>query len=322
MLEIFVIGCGGTQPLPFRHLSSIMVRHKGQCFLFDCGEGTQVSLKRQGLRWKNISHMFVSHIHADHVTGIPGLMMLSSQVQREEPLHIVAPKKVCEFISSICNNLNIYINYPLHLQHIEFNSDLQCLYKNEEVQISCFPLIHTQPNVGFLIEEKQRPGIFSPEAATKLAVPCGPLWHALQHGQTVENIYSTEIKPEQVLGLPRRGTRMAFVSDTLYHEKIAEYVQGVDLLICEGMFTRDLKDNAHDKKHMTAEEAAWVAKTAGVQQLALTHFSPRYSNRDLKILLKEAKEIFPQTILCRDALSLKLCAQKISSVNRAQQKDL
>ena len=306
MLEIFVIGCGGTQPLPRRHLSSIMVRRNGQSFLFDCGEGTQVSLRRQGLRWKKISHMFISHIHADHVTGIPGLMMLSSQIEREEPLHIVAPKRVCEFITSICKNLNIYINYPFKLQHIGFPKALQCLYEDEELQISCFPLVHSQPTVGFLIEEKMRPGVFSPEAATALAVPRGPLWGALQRGESVQNRRGVTVRPEQVLGLPRPGVRLAFMTDTLYCEETAEYVQGVDLLICEGMFERALAENAHEKKHMTAEEASWIAKAANVKQLALTHFSPRYLDRDLKTLLREAQEIFPNTILCRDGLSLQI----------------
>ncbi len=306
MLEIFVIGCGGTQPLPRRHLSSIMVRRNGQCFLFDCGEGTQVSLKRQGLRWKSISHMFVTHIHADHVTGIPGLMMLSSQVDRTEPLHIIAPKKVCEFISGVCKSLNIYINYPFELQHIEFKHCVQLLYEDAELQISCFPLRHTQPTVGFLIEEKLRPGVFSPERAVALSVPKGPLWGALQRGETVQNGRNEMVLPEQVLGPARPGARLAFMTDTLYHEQAAEYVKSVDLLICEGMFEEALAETAHDKKHMTGAEAARTARNAGVGQLALTHFSPRYLDRDLKILLREARELFPNSILCRDGLHLEL----------------
>ncbi|WGK70432.1 ribonuclease Z [Candidatus Haliotispira prima] len=313
LLEIFIIGCGGTQPLPRRHLSSIMVRRNGQSFLFDCGEGTQISLKRQGLRWKNISHMFISHIHADHVTGIPGLMMLSSQVERVEPLHIVAPKGVCDFISGICKSLNIYINYPFRLRHIEFRQESQVLYEDDELKISCFPLVHSQPTVGFLVEEKMRPGIFVPERAAALAVPRGPLWGALQRGQTVQNERGETVRPEDVLGEPRPGARLAFMTDTLYHEKAAEYVQDVDLLICEGMFARDLTENAHEKKHMTAPEAALIAKTAGVQQLALTHFSPRYLDRELKTLLSEAQEIFPETILCRDGLHWTLQATEGSA---------
>ena len=306
MLEVFVIGCGGTQPLPRRHLSSIMVRRNGQCFLFDCGEGTQVSLRRQGLRWKNISHMFISHIHADHVTGIPGMMMLSSQVEREQPLHIFAPKGVCRFVSVICEALHIHINYPLHLQPVAFVQKQQLLYEDAELQISCFPLLHSQPTVGWLIEEKPRPGVFSPERATQAGVPKGPLWGALQRGQAVENAQGQTVRPQQVLGAPLPGARLAFMTDTLYYEGAAEYVQGVDLLICEGMFERTLAANAHEKKHMTAEEAARIAQAAEARQLALTHFSPRYIERELKVLLREAKEIFPNTILCRDGLYLEL----------------
>ncbi len=306
MLEIFIIGCGGSLPLPHRHLSSIMVRRNGQCFLFDCGEGTQVSLKKQGLRWKNISHMFISHIHADHVTGIPGLLMLSSQVQRVEPLYIMAPKGVCNFVTSICKSLKIYINYPFQLEPILYRQGLQCLYEDEELQISCFPLVHTQPTVGFLVEEKQRPGVFSPEAAKALEVACGPLWGSLQRGKPVTNQRGEQVMPEQVLGDPRPGVRLAFMTDTLYHQSVSQYIRGVDLLICEGMFEQVLSENAHQKKHLTAQQAAWIAKDARAKQLALTHFSPRYLNRELKVLLQEAQQVFPNTILCQDGLSLEL----------------
>lgn len=309
MLEVFIVGCGGTQPLPRRHLSSIMVRRNGQAFLFDCGEGTQVALKRQGLKWKQITHIISSHIHADHVTGIPGLMMLSSQVERSEPLNIMGPKGLAQFIQGTRDSLNMFINYPVNVVTIEvgpLGSPLQTLFEDEELRVSCFPSIHSQPCVGFLVEEKARPGVFSPEAALALKVPKGPLWSQLQHGHKVCNSEGQEVSPEQVLGPPRKGKRLGFMTDSLYHPIFAEYFSGVDLLICEGMFAEELTETAHEKKHMTAKEAAKLAKEAGAKRLALTHFSPRYTDRQIKDLLPEAQEVFAESFLCYDGLYIEL----------------
>ncbi|MDL2229423.1 ribonuclease Z [Treponema sp. OttesenSCG-928-L16] len=297
-LEAFILGCGGMVPLPNRHLTSVLLRREGELFLFDGGEGTQVSLRRLNLRWKKISAIFVSHTHADHVTGLPGILMLSSQVDRDDPLYIIGPPRIAEYIESSRRVLDMYINYEIIVKEI---SESGVVYEGDGFHVRAFPLRHTKPCMGYAFEEEGRPGQFHPEKAEALGVPRGPLWSALQNGQTVDAADGSTVRPEQVLGSPRSGRKFSYVTDTLAFPEIAPEVSDSDLLVCEGMFERDLAESAREKKHMTAVQAARIALDAGgIKKLALIHYSPRYTEYNLKRLLKEAQDVFPETVLCRD----------------------
>jgi ribonuclease Z len=297
-LEAFILGCGGMMPLPNRHLTSVLLRREGELFLFDGGEGTQVSLRRLNLRWKKISVIFISHTHADHVTGIPGLLMLSSQVDRDDPLYIIGPPRITEYLETSRRVLDMYINFEIIVQEI---TSPGIVYRGDGFHVRCFPLRHTKPCYGYTLEEEMRPGEFHPERAEELNVPQGPLWGKLQKGEAVTAADGREVRPSDVLGPPRMGRKFSFVTDTLAFPEISVHVTGSDLFVCEGMFARDVAEDAHAKKHMTAEEAAQIASASeGVKKLALIHYSPRYTDYDLKQLLKEAKLIFPNTELTRD----------------------
>ncbi len=297
-LEAFVLGSGGMMPLPNRHLTSVLLRREGELFLFDGGEGTQVSLRRLNLRWKKISAIFVSHTHADHVTGLPGILMLSAQVDRDDPLVIVGPPRIAEYIESSRRVLDMYINYEIIVKEI---TEPGVVYEGEGFRVRAFPLRHTKPCVGYCFEEDGRPGAFHPEKAEALGVPRGPLWAKLQSGESVQASDGSAVHPQQVLGDPRSGRKFSYVTDSLYFPEIASEVSGSDLFVCEGMFERDLAESAKEKKHMTAEQAARIAKAAGgIKKMALIHYSPRYTEHNLKQLLKEAQEIFPETVLSRD----------------------
>ena len=298
-LEAFVLGCGGMMPLPNRHLTSVLLRREGELFLFDGGEGTQVSIRRLNLRWKKISVIFISHTHADHVTGIPGILMLSSQVDRDDPLYIIGPPRIAEYIEASRRVLDMYINYEIIVKEI---LDPGVVYEGEGFHIRAFPLRHTKPCYGYTLEEDRRPGEFHPELAEALGVKRGPLWSRLQDGECVIAENGSEVRPEQVLGPSRSGRKFSFVTDTLAFDGIAPEVAGSDLLVCEGMFERELLESALEKKHMTAEQAAQIALAAKVKKLALIHYSPRYNEFNLKQLLKEAEAIFPATVLSRDRM--------------------
>jgi ribonuclease Z len=299
-LEAFVLGCGGMMPLPYRHLTSVLLRREGDLFLFDGGEGTQVSLRRLNLKWKKINAIFVSHTHADHVTGLPGILMLSSQVDRTEPLYIIGPPKIAEYIETSRKVLDMYINYPIVVKEI---TEPGVVYSGEDFYVRAFPLKHTKTCVGYTLEELERPGEFNPEKAKELGVPCGPLWSKLQHGESVMTDDGKLVRPEEVMGKNRSGRKVSYVTDTLYLPSIADEVRGSDLLFCEGMFTEEYADQAAEKKHMTAKQAARIAKDANVGKMALIHYSPRYSDYELNGILSEAKEIFPETVLSRDRMS-------------------
>ncbi|WP_315326894.1 ribonuclease Z [Treponema socranskii] len=298
-MEAFVLGCGGMMPLPYRHLTSVLLRREGELFLFDGGEGTQVSLRRLNLKWKKINAIFVSHTHADHVTGLPGIMMLSSQVDRTEPLYIYGPPKIAEYIETSRKVLDMFINYPVVVKEIT----APCVvHGGEGFYIRAFPLAHTKTCVGYTLEELDRPGEFSPEKAKALKVPMGPLWGKLQKGESVTASDGKTVTPDQVLGPSRSGRKFSYVTDTLYKPSIADEVRGSDLLICEGMFEEALIDQAREKKHMTAKQAATIARDAGVKRMAMIHYSPRYTDRELSVLLDEARTIFPAAELTKDRM--------------------
>ena len=298
-LEAFVLGCGGMMPLPYRHLTSVLLRREGDLFLFDGGEGTQVSLRRLNLKWKKINAIFVSHTHADHVTGIPGILMLSAQVDRDEPLYIYGPPKIAEYIETSRKVLDMYINYPIIVKEIT----APCVvHEGDGFYIRAFPLQHTKTCVGYTLEELNRPGEFNPEKARALNVPVGPLWSKLQSGESVLSADGKTVTPEQVMGAPRSGRKVSYVTDTLYLPSIAKEVQGSDLLFCEGMFDSELEQTAAEKKHMTAAQAATIARDAKVKQMAMIHYSPRYTDKELKVLLDEAQKIFPETVLSKDRM--------------------
>jgi len=298
-LEAFVLGCGGMMPLPNRHLTSVLIRREGELFLFDCGEGTQVSLRRLNLRWKKISVIFISHTHADHVTGIPGLLMLSSQVDRDDPLYIIGPPRIGEYVETSRRVLDMYINYEIVIQEVTAPG---IVYRGDGFHIRAFPLRHTKPCYGYTLEEDKRPGEFHPEKAEALGVTRGPLWAALQSGQTVKAQNGSDVLPAQVLGESRTGRKFSFVTDTLAFPEIADEVAGSDLFVCEGMFEKALEESAREKKHMTADQAARIALAAQVKKLALIHYSPRYTEYELKQVIKEATVIFPDTVLSRDRM--------------------
>ena len=279
-LEAFILGCGGMMPLPYRHLTSVLLRREGDLFLFDAGEGTQVSLRRLNLRWKKINTIFISHTHADHVTGLPGILMLSAQVDRDEPLYIIGPPKIKEYIETSRRVLDMFINYEIIIREI---TDPGVIYKTDEFQVRAFWLEHTKPCLGYVFEEFPRPGAFDPEAARRLHVPCGPLWSKLQAGESVKASDGSIVESSH---LP----------------SIAPEVAGSDFFVCESMFEKGMEQDAAEKKHMTCTQAALIAKEAAVKKMALIHYSPRYTDYELKQLLKDAQSIFPNTVLSKDRM--------------------
>ena len=310
-MESFILGTGGMMPLPNRYLTSMLLRREGELFLFDCGEATQISLRQLNLKWKKISVILISHTHADHITGLPGILMLTAQVERDEPLIIIGPPKVKEYVEASRKTLDMFINYPIEVREIEDPGTPGEVYRGEGYRIRSFPLRHSRVCVGYTLEEDPRPGIFFPQKAMDIAVPRGPLWGRLQKGESVKLDDGSTVLPEQVMGDSRQGRKVSFVTDTAWKDSIPQEVAGSDLLICEGMFAEDLAESAREKKHLTARQAGQLAVKAGnIRRMGLIHYSPRYMNRELKILRDEAREFFPDTFLCRDQMVIQIPHQE------------
>ena len=256
-----------------------------------------MSLRRLNLRWKKITAIFISHTHADHVTGLPGILMLSSQVDRDDPLVICGPPRIREFVEAMRRTLDMYINYEIVVKEIDGAAEA---FAGDGYRISSHPLVHTKPCLAWCLDEDMRPGVFYPQKAEALGVPRGPMWSALQDGSPVRLDDGRTVHPREVLGERRRGRKFCFATDTVAAPGLAEFARGSDLFVCEGMFDSELAETAAEKRHLTAAQAARIAREAGVRRLGLIHYSPRYADRELKRLLGEAKEIFPETFLCRD----------------------
>ena len=289
-------------PLPGRFLTSVLVRRDGDLFLFDSGEGTQVSMKMLNLRWKKISAIFISHMHADHVTGLPGILMLSSQVDRTDPLYVIGPQKLGDYIESSRRILDMYINYEIRF----IPAETGIVYSGDGFSVQAFPLIHTKPCFGYALVEEKRKGEFYPDKAMELGIPKGKLWGQLQNGMSVTLDDGRTIESSMVMGTAREGRKISYVTDTMYFPQIADYVHDSDILFCEGMFEKALRDTAREKKHMTSYEAGLIARDSGSLKLCLQHYSPRYSDRELRILERDAKEVFPDTVLTRDRMTFSI----------------
>jgi ribonuclease Z len=303
-LELFVLGTGGMMPLPGRFLTSVLLRREGELFLFDSGEGTQVSLRKLNLKWKKISAIFISHTHADHVTGLPGILMLSSQVERDEPLYIFGPPRIKEYVEMNKKVLDMYINYEIIVKEI---TGPEVVYKGDGFIINAFPLKHTKPCIGYSLVEEDRSGIFYPEKAILHKVPMGPLWSELQKGNNILLDNGDTVFASDVMGDQRSGRKVSFITDTQYFSEISDFVKDSDLLICEGMFKSDLEESALKKRHMTSAQAGRISSDAGgVKKLGLIHYSPRYTKYELIGLLEEAKAIFPNTFLTKDGQQIEI----------------
>lgn len=297
--ECILLGTGGMAPLPHRLLVSLAVRFNGGIYLFDAGEGVQLGWKKAGLGVRGMRLIAVTHLHADHCLGLPGLMMFKSQMQDPDPLTILGPPGITRFVEANREILQFYINYDVNfVEWTETSNDLA--FEDEQVRIFWQPMKHTRFCLGYRMEETERPGLFNPEKALKLQVPKGPLWGRLQRGESVEATTGRTVSPAQVLGPQRRGRRVAFVVDTRPVKGIYRLCKDVDIAFIEGMFLPEHAQEADAKGHMTVVEASAVAERAGAARAVLVHLSPRYKPEDLDSLEEAARKRFDRASIGRD----------------------
>ena len=268
MLDVCLLGTGGMMPLPYRWLTSLLTRYNGSSLLIDCGEGTQVAMKKAGFSAKPIDVMCFTHYHADHISGLPGMLLTMGNAERVEPLTMIGPKgleRVVEALRTIAPEL------PFEIRYIEIDGPEMTIELNGYV-IHAFRVNHNVVCYGYTLEIK-RAGLFNVEAAKQLPIPKN-YWGRLQRGETVAYEGCT-YTPDMVMGEPRKGIKLTYCTDTRPTQSLVEAAKGSDLLICEGMYAEPEKlAKAKQYKHMTFYEAARVAKDAEVGQLWLTHFSP------------------------------------------------
>jgi ribonuclease Z len=286
-LSVFFAGTAGSIPTPRRGLPALLVRRGGDRILVDCGEGTQRQLV-QSVGLTELTEVFLTHFHADHWLGLPGLLKTFDLRGRERPLAIHGPPGLRELLT-LAMRIAGRVRFELQLVELAPGDVLE----RDGYQIAPVAVAHRISNaLGYVLYEDPRPGEFDPEAATALGLVPGPEFGRLQQGEVIRGV-----RPEQVLGPPRPGRKIVISGDTTPCETLAIASHAADLLVHEATFTEDEHDRAAETGHSTAGQAATLARDAGVSVLALTHFSTRYPPSALR---DESRAIFPRTVLPRD----------------------
>lgn len=298
MIDVCLLGTCGMMPMPGRWLSCALVRCGSNLVLIDCGEGTQVPWKTAGWGFRQLGAICLTHMHADHVAGLPGVLFMVAHAGRTEPLEIYGPAGTTYVIDGL-RRIAADLPFPINIHEIKNGAHFEL---PGGLHASCCAAAHGIPCLAYRMELRRQPA-FQPEQARALGLPV-QLWSKLQHGATVEYNGQT-FKPEQVLGEPRRGISLAMITDTRPTEQLSAFARDVDLLICESMY-----DNPEDfpqaraNAHMLASESAGIALKAGAHQLVLTHFSPKIT--DTSWAEKAARRVFPNTRAARDGMVITL----------------
>lgn len=292
-MKVVFLGTGGTYPSKIRNVTSIAVQMPGEVLMFDCGEGTQRQLMRSSVSFMKIKKIFVSHLHADHFLGIPGLVQSMSLNGREDELLIYGPRGMAATVESMMNLGYFKSGFRVTATDLPAKATLDFdgyFVRTEEAA-------HSVPCLAYSIEEKPRRGRFSLAKAKRLKIPEGPLYRQLQEGSSVK-IRGRTIRPGQVVGPKRPGRKMVYSGDTRPSRKIVVFAKGADVLIHDCTLDSSHKDLAAGFGHSTAAQAADIARRAGVKKLFLVHVSPRYERTD--ILEKEARRTFRESVVATD----------------------
>lgn len=298
MLDVCLLGTGGMMPLPYRWLTSLMTRYNGSSLLIDCGEGTQIAIKEKGWSFKPIDVVCFTHYHADHISGLPGLLLTMGNAERTEPLTLIGPKGLERVVNAL---RTIAPELPFELKFIELNGPEQTM-ELFGYRLKAFRVNHNVTCYGYTIEI-DRAGRFHVEKAQELQIP-KPYWGRLQKGETIEE-EGKIFTPDMVLGEPRKGIKLTYCTDTRPTQSIAENAKGSDLFICEGMYGEKGKEaKAVEYKHMTFYEAARLAKKADVREMWLTHYSPSLTRPEE--FMDEVRAIFPNARAAKDRRSVEL----------------
>ncbi len=298
MLDVCLLGTSGMLPLPGRWLTSLMTRYNGSSLLIDCGEGTQIAVRQKGWSFNPIDIICFTHYHADHISGLPGLLLTIGNSDRTEPLTLIGPKGLSRVVSAL---RIIAPELPYEINFIELSQPEEHI-SVKGYEIDAFKVVHTVPCYGYSINVP-RMGKFDVDKARALNVPQN-MWNKLQHGSTVETdgkIYT----PDMVMGEARKGLKVTYCTDSRPVKAISENAKGSDLFICEGMYGEPGKeDKARENKHMTFEEAAKLAKEAEVKEMWLTHFSPSLVKPEEYV--DKINRIYPNIVAGYDGKSVEL----------------
>jgi ribonuclease Z len=291
-LDVVFLGTAGSMPTAQRAPAALLVRRGGERLLFDCAEGTQRQLLRSSVGLVELREVFVTHFHADHVLGLPGMFKTFALRGRDLPLDVYGPRGLVDLLTSLKRVVG-KLTYDLRLHELQPGDVLE----RDGYRLATFAVAHGVSALGWSLIEATRPGRFDVEAAAALGVPDGPVRGTLQRGEPITLPDGGTVTPDQVLGPPRSGRKLVITGDTAPADSVVESAWGADVLVTEATFSEEERERAQETMHQTAAQAADIARRANVTLLALTHLSSRYFGPEIA---REAREIFAETVVPRD----------------------
>ena len=309
-MQVTFLGTSSGVPTLNRNVSAMVLKppQRSDLWLFDCGEGTQHQFIRSSLKLSQIKKIFITHMHGDHVYGLPGLLASIGLAGSSSGIEIYGPTPLKNFIDSCLYNSSSRLAYSLKFHKVEnFAINREILFEDSDLEVKTAPLKHRIPSFAYRVNQKTRPGKFDIKKATTQKIPPGPIYAALQRGEQVTLEDGRIVSGKEFCGPPRPGVSIVYCTDTVYTESAIEISKEADLLIHESTYSDKETAMAFERGHSTATMAAEIATKANVNQLILTHISPRYTpgnQTSPNDLLNEAKAIFPNTQLARDFLQI------------------
>jgi ribonuclease Z len=302
-MEIVFLGTGSALPTKERMLSSMILNREGENYLFDCGEASQFQMMNAGVKPFKIKNIFITHLHGDHIYGLPGLISSMSLLKRTEPLTIFSPAGLKSFLDSAFRVSKTIPKYDVIINEFEEDFTGGMILDDPEFTVSAIPIEHSLFTLGYRFQEKDKPGHLILEKALAHSLPMGPLVGELKRGNPVI-IEGREVKPEDVLGDKTRGKSVCYITDTKYSYNSIKISENADILVHESTFDFEMSEKAIEMKHSTSVDAARVAREAKARLLVLTHISSR--NEDVEKLVNESKTIFNDTIAAHDFLRISI----------------
>jgi ribonuclease Z len=299
-MQIVFLGTAGSIPTPKRSLPSVLVKRQNEYIMFDAGEGVQKQMVIAKTGFNKKMKIFITHMHGDHVLGLPGLLQTMALLDRQKPICIYGPPGITQFLENLRETVQFALTYPLEIHEIE-KPGIVC--DEEEYVVRAVRSNHSIQGLVYALVEKPRPGRFYPEKAKALNIPEGILWSKLQKGQRVK-LDDRIVKPKDVMGPSRQGRKIVYTGDTRPFGNLGKLAADADLLIHDSTLGDDLADRAKEDGHSTPSQAARTAKRAKVKQLVLTHISARYN--DPTVLLNQAKKTFKNTIIAEDFMRIEI----------------